>query len=141
MMILRRVEIIVIVCDFLWSEQNEIIRSFALASWPCQHHISCVLISFVLFTIETRLQEDLQEIKDTMFSQETSSLARLVKSVVGRARRCIQVGTTMVDKSHDPIYRNGLMVYINKLEKGKCMAIVVGLRDEKLSYNSVENDT
>ena len=102
---------------------------------------SCVLIYFVLFTIETRLQEDLQEIKDTMFSQETSSLARLVKSVVGRARRCVQVGTTMVDKSHDPMYRNGLMVYINKLEKGKCMAIVAGLRDKNLSYNSVENDT
>ena len=43
-MILRRVEIVLILCNKYYGQnKNEIIRSFALASWPIQHHINPAL--------------------------------------------------------------------------------------------------
>lgn len=42
-----------------------------------------------------------------------------VKSMVGRSRRVCQVGERIIDNHDDPLYRNGLLVYIKALHKGK----------------------
>ena len=42
--ILRQVEIVLILyaINLMVRKKNEIIRSFVRASWPCQHHITCM---------------------------------------------------------------------------------------------------
>jgi hypothetical protein len=42
-----------------------------------------------------------------------------IKSMVGRSRRVCQVGERIIDNHDDPLYRNGLLVYIKALHKGK----------------------
>ena len=43
----------------------------------------------------------------------------MIQSLVGRSRRVAQVAERIVDGHDDPLFRNGLMVYITQLRKGE----------------------
>lgn len=42
-----------------------------------------------------------------------------VKSVVGRARRVCQMAERIISGHKDPLYRNGLLVFVKQLQKGE----------------------
>lgn len=51
------------------------------------------------------------------------NLESSVKSVVGRARRVCQMAERIISGHKDPLYRNGLLVFVKQLQKGEGMHI------------------
>ena len=50
---------------------------------------------------------------------DASLLGEAANRLLGRAKRVMQVANNHVDKSDDPVYRNGLHVHINSLKQGR----------------------
>ena len=46
------------------------------------------------------------------------AVADATRAVIGQARRIAQLTGGVVDAHEDPLYRNGMMVYVTQLNKG-----------------------
>lgn len=50
--------------------------------------------------------------------EDDLGLGSSVKSVIGRARRVCQMAERIISGHKDPLYRNGLLVFVKQLQKG-----------------------
>ena len=77
-----------------------------------------VFLRSVSYFVEAQVRTDLSIIKSTVYADSESSVVDAVRAICGRGRRVSSIATRVVDNHEDPIFRNGLMVYINQLNKG-----------------------
>jgi len=68
---------------------------------------------------ETKIEEDIGTCRGFVAAEDGTNAAKMLRSVLGRSRRVCQVAERIVDHHDDPLFRNGLMAYINQLRKGR----------------------
>jgi hypothetical protein len=56
-----------------------------------------------------------------MLGRDTAGVLTIARSVVGRARRVTRVAEQIIDHDDDPLFRNGLLVFVKELHKGTVM--------------------
>ncbi|KAL4231611.1 hypothetical protein ACF0H5_009191 [Mactra antiquata] len=66
---------------------------------------------------ERKIEDDINTCNGCILIQDENGFNIMLQSVIGRSRRVVQVAETIVDSHEDPLYRNGLMVFIIKLKK------------------------
>lgn len=66
---------------------------------------------------ESRIQEDISVCHGYLEDGDEFNLGSAVKSVVGRARRVCQMAERIIGGHKDPLYRNGLLVFVKQLQK------------------------
>ncbi|XP_076104056.1 uncharacterized protein LOC143072834 isoform X1 [Mytilus galloprovincialis] len=66
---------------------------------------------------EKRIEEDIGVCRGYVMTCDVEGISSAIKSLVGRSRRVCQVGERIVDSHDDPLYRNGLLVYVKSLHK------------------------
>ncbi|XP_064630098.1 uncharacterized protein LOC135488988 isoform X2 [Lineus longissimus] len=67
---------------------------------------------------ERRVKDAGDDCRVAMISEELDDLNLGSKALIGRARRAAEIATKVVDNHEEPVYRNGLLVFINQLRKG-----------------------
>nr|XP_022344861.1 uncharacterized protein LOC111137616 isoform X2 [Crassostrea virginica] len=72
---------------------------------------------------ESRIKEDISVCHGFLAEEDDLGLGSSVKSVIGRARRVCQMAERIISGHKDPLYRNGLLVFVKQLQKA-----VTGLR-------------
>ena len=75
------------------------------------------LTSILVFS-ERKVEEDINTCNGCILISDPLGFSQVVQSLVGRSRRVAQVAERIVDSHDDPVFRNGLMVYIKQLPKG-----------------------
>lgn len=71
---------------------------------------------FILVS-ERKVEEDINTCNGCILISDPLGFSQVVQSLVGRSRRVAQVAERIVDSHDDPVFRNGLMVYIKQLRK------------------------
>ena len=71
-----------------------------------------------LFT-ERKVEEDINTCNGSLVISDPGGFTHMIQSLVGRSCRVAQVAERIVDGHDDPLFRNGLMVYITQLRKGE----------------------
>ncbi|XP_061197776.1 catenin alpha-2-like [Saccostrea echinata] len=72
---------------------------------------------------ESRIKEDISLCHGFLAEEDDQGLGSAVKSLIGRARRVYQMAERIIGGHKDPLYRNGLLVFVKQLQKA-----VTGLR-------------
>ena len=80
---------------------------------------SIVCDQICILSTEKRIEEDIGLCRGCIMTCDVDGINSAIKSMVGRSRRVCQVGERIIDNHDDPLYRNGLLVYIKALHKGK----------------------
>ena len=75
-------------------------------------------LNYFLQLTERKVEEDINTCNGCVLISDPGGLSTVVQSLVGRSRRVAQVAERIVDSHDDPVFRNGLMVYIKQLRKG-----------------------
>lgn len=70
------------------------------------------------FFLEVEMRKDVVTCKESLNS-DAAKVASATRALIGRGRRVVHVTTSIVDSCHDPMFRNALRVYVNKLNKGE----------------------
>ena len=73
-----------------------------------------------LHTLEARLDRELETLTDTEGEVPRNTLRSATTRYLLLAQRALQVGGRIVDSHPDPVYRDGLSVFVRKLNEGKC---------------------
>ena len=68
---------------------------------------------------ERKVEEDINTCNGSLVISDPGGFTHMIQSLVGRSRRVAQVAERIVDGHDDPLFRNGLMVYITQLRKGE----------------------
>ncbi|XP_033125020.1 uncharacterized protein LOC117123272 isoform X2 [Anneissia japonica] len=66
---------------------------------------------------EAYIKRDITQCREASSITDKDLLADAANCMLGRAKRVIQVAMREVDRSQDPVYRNGLLVFVNQLQK------------------------
>lgn len=74
-----------------------------------------IFLSFV----ERKVEDDINTCNGSILISDHHGFDILLQSVIGRSRRVAQVAERIVDANSDALFRNGLMVFVQKLKK--CM--------------------
>ncbi|XP_056018067.1 uncharacterized protein LOC125679563 isoform X2 [Ostrea edulis] len=82
---------------------------------------------------ESRIKEDISVCRGFLNEGDDLGLGSAVKSLIGRARRVCQMSERIISSHKDPLYRNGLLVFVKQLQKA-----VTGLR---AAYSNFATDT
>lgn len=67
---------------------------------------------------ESRIKEDISVCRGFLNEGDDLGLGSAVKSLIGRARRVCQMSERIISSHKDPLYRNGLLVFVKQLQKG-----------------------
>ena len=79
----------------------------------------------IIFWIpEVEMREEVHHCKESLYLDPVN-LAGHSRSVIGYGRRVHQMACNLVDTNHDPVYRNGVMIYVQQLNKGMINMIYV----------------
>ncbi|XP_038071064.1 uncharacterized protein LOC119739970 [Patiria miniata] len=81
---------------------------------------------------ESYMEDDLEDCRQAEVIADRDLLSEAANNLLGRAKRVIQVACNQVDGSEDPIFRNGLRVHIDQLEKA--MTLVKNGAQKALSH-------
>lgn len=76
------------------------------------------LYHFSYFT-ERKVEEDINTCNGFVLLSDPQGLSLVLQSLVGRSRRVAKVAERIVDGHDDAVFRNGLMVFIKQLCKGR----------------------
>ncbi|KAJ8312557.1 hypothetical protein KUTeg_009930 [Tegillarca granosa] len=68
---------------------------------------------------EEKVKEDVSTCRGFIMTCDESGISLMCRSMIGRARRVCQVAERIIENHHDAVYRNGLLVYVKQLQKGK----------------------
>ncbi|KAH3787332.1 uncharacterized protein LOC127842268 isoform X2 [Dreissena polymorpha] len=71
---------------------------------------------FILVS-ERKVEEDINTSNGSLLLGDQELLSATLQSLQGRSRRVAQVAEQIVDGHTDPLYRNGLMAFVQKLKK------------------------
>ncbi|KAK3084101.1 hypothetical protein FSP39_008190 [Pinctada imbricata] len=66
---------------------------------------------------EKRIENDVAVCRGFLSNQDGEGVATMVQSIIGRGRRMCQMAERIINSSPDPLYRNGLLVYVKQLQK------------------------
>ncbi|XP_071947505.1 catenin alpha-2-like [Antedon mediterranea] len=66
---------------------------------------------------EAYVKGDITQCREASTIADLELLSEAANCMLGRAKRVIQVAMKEVDSSKDPVYRNGVLVFVNQLQK------------------------
>ncbi|XP_062612716.1 alpha-catenin-like protein hmp-1, partial [Saccostrea cucullata] len=66
---------------------------------------------------ESRIKEDISLCRGFLTEEDDLGLGSAVKSLIGGARRVCQMAERIISGHKDPLYRNGLLVFVKQLQK------------------------
>ncbi|XP_053407384.1 uncharacterized protein LOC123547184 isoform X2 [Mercenaria mercenaria] len=66
---------------------------------------------------ERKVEDDINTCNGCLLITDQAGFSVMLQAVIGRSRRVAQVAERIVDAHEDPLFRNGLMVFIQKLKK------------------------
>jgi len=72
-----------------------------------------------VFIPERKIEDAINTCNGSILISDKRGFQIMLQSVLGGSRRVVQVAEGIVDGSCDAMYRNGLMVYVQKLKKCK----------------------
>ena len=67
---------------------------------------------------EQRLRQGVNIVRGKVSDQDTEGTRVSVQRLLAHSERMIQVATRVVDHSQDALYRNGIMVFVQRLQAG-----------------------
>lgn len=72
----------------------------------------------ILTLTENSLESDLEDCRHASLIPDADFLAESVNKMLGRTKQVLRVGKDIQNKSDDPVYRNGIQVFMDQIQNG-----------------------